>query len=114
MDNHIKVYKCFGHTLDSREAATLLFERYKDHRYLYLDFAGVDFMSRSFADQFIKESKTANYNGTVVELENIDNDLKALLTAVEKTQQGYRKDWLDIPKLTFHNKEELYQHLQTI
>lgn len=114
MDNYIKICSLFGQTLDSREAATLIFDKSKAFNSLHIDFSEVNFMSRSFADQFVKESCTAKQKGIEIGLENLSESLKAILSAVEKTQKGHRKEWCNIPTVTFYNKQELYEHLQTI
>lgn len=54
----LKLINLLPATLDSREAATWLAEIVREYslsKQIELDFSGIEFMSRSFADQFHKE-----------------------------------------------------------
>jgi len=77
------------HSLITREAAQALIEYAGDTacRQIELDFTGVDFISRSFADQFHKEKmrlwQTASKE---VEIVNACDNVLEMLKAVSKTQ----------------------------
>lgn len=93
MDCHvnIQVRALFNHhDLVTRETASALVARLADCLCdnIEADFEGVDFISRSFADQFHKE-KIAIWEttGKKIEVVNANRDIISMLKSVSKTQQ---------------------------
>ena len=78
-------------TLDTRESASLLIIKIKQEldscgeSKITLNFEGIDFMSRSFADQFYKEITSDEFK---IELtfSNINQTIRETLKIVRKTQ----------------------------
>lgn len=83
-------------TLDTRESASLLIIKIKQELVsnsaskIILNFDGVDFMSRSFADQFYKEI-TSDEFGIELTFSNINQTIRETLKIVSKTQSMRKK-----------------------
>jgi hypothetical protein len=89
----IKVKELMPETLDTRESATLLAQFMKQESLstkIELDFNGILFMSRSFADQFHKEIY-ANENHIDLCIKNADVQITDILNAVSRTQENRKK-----------------------
>jgi hypothetical protein len=89
--HRIKIADSFHqHSLVTREAAIILFARISEsnHSRILIDFDGVSFVSRSFADQFIKERLAALSHHNVVEMENVDSNVLKMLGAAATTQNN--------------------------
>ena len=89
MIQQIKLLDFFPTTLDSREAATRLagtVRAYSRSRQIELDFSGVVFMSRSFADQFHKEFCFHDHDSFEIVIKNAHASIIQVLNAVSKTQ----------------------------
>src|ERR1700679_3257900 len=88
----IEIKNLIGNTLDSRDAAQKLFEcasNYERNVSVVFDFDGVDFMSRSFADEFYKQNKKwSAENNPDTEIDNANIQVIEILQAVSKTQQS--------------------------
>lgn len=93
-------------SLDTREAATRLFEMLRTSHppcsEIEFDFSGILFMSRSFADQFHKERMAfqADTNSLIV-LKNAAYDFIQTLEVVARTQTSRRKVSATHQVLTF-------------
>jgi len=91
--SEIKITEILPPTLDSREAATRLvnfLRGIKENNKIELDFTGVVFMSRSFADQFHKDLH-ANEEKLDLNFKNASFDVIAMLRAVSNTQKHRKK-----------------------
>ena len=98
--SEITISKVLTPTLDVREAATTLFEYIKSSNSnissIELDFSDIEFMSRSFADQFHKEKmKYSLENHCVISIKNADFQILEILNAVSKTQINREKNFPD-------------------
>jgi anti-anti-sigma regulatory factor len=87
---HIQV-SLWGRVLYSREIATTLITTAAREAAaeIYLSFAGVEFVSRSFADQFYKEQQQLQGLKKIV-IENSTPGVSTMLQTAAKTQQTSR------------------------
>ncbi len=88
----------FGETLDTRDAAMVLAQEIAEAnvRSVILDFDEVAFLSRSFADQLIKERvKLFSLKGATTQLINMEDRLVDVFQAVTRTQEkvNLRRDF---------------------
>lgn len=73
-----------------------------------LDFAGVEFISRGFADELHKERLRyqAERNARVV-LENVNEEVQRMLSAVARTQNAKERGEVDVPVIRISSVTEL-------
>jgi len=89
MTPELKLINLLPVTLDSREAATRLagiVKGYSGNKQIELDFSGIEFMSRSFADQFYKELYLRDEDVFEIVIKNADASIIRVLDVVSKTQ----------------------------
>lgn len=92
-------------TLDTRESASSLIAKITKEFNLNLDsrivlnFEDIEFMSRSFADQFHKEITADDFNIDLI-FSNLHESIRETLRIVEKTQNSRSK--LSLKKKTIH------------
>lgn len=114
---HIKVTDKLSELLNSREAATMLLDfvcKQKSNR-VELDFSGVEFMSRSFADQFHKElNKLQNENLVTIELTNANEGIIRMLNSVARTQSASKRDFVKLPIFKYSNEDLLSDYLLSV
>ena|ERR1700733_7375696 len=105
-------------SLATREAAKNLFKIIPLHGSIdtaILDFSSIEFVSRSFADQLLKEqAKLFNTSNITVYLQNLHTDLLTLIDKVSQTQQKAGFGSSAIPVLRFANAEALNDFLISI
>lgn len=110
----IELYRRFGNMLTSREQANSICTSFPDPPCeVVLDFSNINFMSRSFADQFYKSSHRPNNNVQVITV-NTNQQVAAMLKAVTKTQ-GLGK--IAAPTFTIRtltDRRELKKYLRSI
>jgi hypothetical protein len=83
--------------------------------FIEMDFSSVDFMSRSFADQFHKERiKLQNDNNIVIEVVNASEEVINILRTVSRTQSKSEREINDVQIFSFSNLELLKDHLLSI
>lgn len=100
----ISIFSKLGETLNTREAASLLFvcvvENYA--KKVVFDFSQVEFMSRSFADQFHKERmKLKDEHGLFIDLKNASEPIRKMLVTVESTQNKRNRFYTELPVFRF-------------
>lgn len=118
LKNAIHIKEIFGNTLNTRDEASKLTGHIQSRHLaiddLVLDFRGVDFMSRSFADQFYKEQQSyIQRENTRIQIIDADPQIIDMLQAVSKTQRKERS-FIEYPVYTFVNENALMDYLQTI
>ncbi|MGP8216919.1 MAG: STAS domain-containing protein [Bacteroidia bacterium] len=93
----IKIH--YGASLNTREAAIGLCKVISNLKIaiVELDLAGVEFMSRSFADQFYKERQQLREKGISVFLLNAEEEIEKMLEVVGRTQNKTDRENKDIP-----------------
>ena len=105
------------HDLVTREAATAIMQSVKEHPcdVVNLDFAGIDFISRSFADQFHKEKMLLWENGEkeIIVL-NAHNDVFQMFNAVANTQTSDNSAYKSFSRLNFESMRSLKEYLQGV
>jgi len=118
--SEINLLDILPNTLDTREASTRLFnfleKNYNSASTIQLNFNSIEFMSRSFADQFHKERLVfQTKNNCLIELKNADVQVVEILHAVSNTQKKRSSiDNSDISILTFSNSEQLEEYMFTL
>lgn len=116
----IKIKSILANTLDSRDEAVKLFgmmeEMHPSSTDVALDFSGVEFMSRSFADQFHKEklSWAKGNSQSAIVIENANTQIIEILKAVAQTQRGDRSSMLELNALSFSRPDQLEEYLLAI
>lgn len=106
-------------TLDTRDQAMQLFDSL--HGYcpqcseIIFDFAGIEFMSRSFADQFHKERmKFQEEKNVKVFIENENSQIHDILNAVCKTQKLKVRKQHSFEFHSFFSREQVFQFVSTL
>ena len=78
-----------------REDARAILKNIKRHKgvlkTVYLDFSQVHFMSRSFADELLNMVKNLQNEGTKLEFQNLDPELKKMIGYIHKTKTAIQK-----------------------
>jgi hypothetical protein len=104
--------------LNTREAASKLFGTldFTPYQVVEFDFSSVEFMSRSFADQFIKEKvQLMKVNSHLfIRLSNMEANILAMLQAVERTQRNTNRSFSELPVYSFSDSESLSDYLLSI
>ena len=113
---HIDVFAQVGETLNTREAASLLFvcvvENYA--KKVVFDFSQVEFMSRSFADQFHKERmKLKDEHGLFIDLKNASEPMRKMLVTLESTQNKRNRFYTELPVFRFSD-DKLSEYLLSL
>lgn len=115
--SEINLLEILSQTLDTREASTRLFDflyrSFNTSSIIKLDFSSIEFMSRSFADQFHKERLAFQAKtNCLIELKNADIQIVEILHAVSNTQKSRSSiDNSNISILTFSNPEQLEEYM---
>jgi len=108
-----------GNTLDSRDEAIQFFSQLKPYcgpfAEITLDFSGIDFMSRSFADQFHQEKMNwVKQNNMTVLIANAPVQVIEILQAVSKTQAKKERNIGALPIYSFSKEDQLLKYLQAL
>lgn len=110
----IEIAKVIGNSLDSRDQAEKLFaiiEKIQSSDVI-LNFENVEFMSRSFADQFYQNAKQIGVaNKMTLDFENVNNQIKEILDAVSKTQFNRKVINKQVRVYTFPEMSKLKDYL---
>jgi hypothetical protein len=116
MPNQINIKSILGNTLDSRDGAILLFQSLSpNQKDIIFDFSAIDFMSRSFADQFHKEFlKLLSDKDLNISISNAPIQVIDILEVVSKTQEVKDPGTLNLPIYSFSKLEQLTNYLQAI
>lgn len=114
---NISVFEEIGHILNTREAAVQLTDLIRENpcEVIELDFTDVEFMSRSFADQFIKEELQlkAKFN-IAIDIINANEEVINILNVVCNTQHKTKRGFSPIPVYKFSNPQLLSDYLFAI
>jgi|SRR6218665_210883 len=114
---HIPVFEETGNLLNTREAAIKLMKIIWDNpcNNVELDFSRVEFMSRSFADQFVKEQLQLQKGpGVFIQVINANEEIIKILGIVTKTQNKTDREFTVIPVYKFSNSQLLSDYLFAI
>jgi hypothetical protein len=119
----VEVAKIDGRTLNTRDGAVKLFNFFLGDRFYFkapiiLDFTNVEFMSRSFADQFYLLKKNWEYGNNIkIELQNYNKQIAEILEAVSNTQysqENKRNIKSEIKELQFGELKQFEEYLLAI
>ena len=118
----IEVARIDGHMLNTRDQAIKLFnfllENKTSKALMILDFANVEFMSRSFADQFYQLKKNWELGDShKIQLENYNKQIAEILEAVSNTQfnqENKRELKSEIKELHFAEMKQFEEYLLAI
>lgn len=105
----IKILDLLPETLDTRESAIHLAEHIHAeylNSQIELDFSGILFMSRSFADQFYKEFYKADKEIELL-IKNADVQVIEILNVVSRTQTRRQKKSAHYKILEYSNLQQL-------
>ena len=114
---NISVFEEIDSLLNTREAAIQLADLIRDNpcKIIELDFTNVEFMSRSFADQFIKEELQLKEELNVcIEIINANEEIIKILNIVSNTQHKTSREFFSIPVYKFSNPQLLSDYLFAI
>lgn len=113
---HIDVFTKVGETLNTRDGATNLFESVKEFNAINVvfDFSKIEFMSRSFADQFHKERMILKeQNGLVIQIKDASETVRKMLITVESTQNKRNRFYMELPVFSF-SEDKLSDYLLSL
>ncbi|MDT8412561.1 MAG: hypothetical protein RQ875_08885 [Vicingaceae bacterium] len=114
----IQVVEEVSRLLNTREAATELMNAVRESKckHIEFDFSNVEFMSRSFADQFYKEKIIfmKNDNDIIIDITNANEEVVNMLRTVANTQNKVKRDYLTLPVFKFSDSEMLSNYLMTV
>ncbi len=113
----IRVIQHLSELLNTREGATLLFASLKKQRgdRVEFDFSQVEFMSRSFADQFHKEwKKLQQTRGLALVISNANEEIIRVLKTVEKTQNKSKREFVRLPVFKYSDSDRLSDYLLSV
>jgi len=113
----ISVLKLLGHSIHTREASDILIQQVeqKSEKTVELDFSKVEYISRSFADQFyFDKEQTASHTGKIIIVSNADKPIAQMLSAVSRTQSKKSGDMGKIPVFKFHSFKQIQNFLMGI
>jgi hypothetical protein len=102
--------------LISREAVDLLFENLNSSvSEIELDFSNVEFMSRSYADQFYKAKLNFEQRHNIqIHIVNANEEVINMLQVVSKTQNSNERAFEKIPVFRFSKPQMLSDYLLSI
>ena len=113
----ISVFDQFGSSIHTREASTILMNLIEKEScgYIEVDFSQVDYISRSFADQFYfdKTRYTVEFKKNVI-ISNANESVIHMLSAVAKTQNKKPNAFLNIPIYKYSTQSQLENFLLSI
>lgn len=103
--------KHFGSSLSSRNAVDKLFNQLNEASCVnkaILDFEGIDFVSRSSADQLIKsQNEVFQEKNIVVELRNLNEGAYKMIQIVAGTQNKISRNRVLLPVYNVNNFQSL-------
>ena len=114
---HISINEVIGKYLNTREAVSEISKLIQSDpcQVIELDFTDVEFMSRSFADEFHKERiRLQNEFNLQIEIHNANQEIMVILQAVSKTQNNPDRPLVDILSFRFSKPEMLSNYLLSI
>ncbi len=107
----------FGNSLSTREAVDNLFNDVKLMHFdiLELDFSKIDFVSRSFADQLIKQLNNLNEHSPFkLVILNASKEIIEVLNAVERTQVKIERTKPQVQNIRLTSREDIAEYLQAL
>ncbi len=107
----IPVFELFGSSISTRESSPVLMELIKNDpcNHVELDFSSIDYISRSFADQFhLDKINYANEFGKTILVANASEEVIKMLQAVAKSHNSKdKKRTAKVPAYKYASYNEL-------
>jgi len=113
----ISITDILGKILNTREAVQEITKVVESGlcQVIELDFTNVEFMSRSFADEFHKERLRLIQNHNVaIDILNAPEEVIRILQAVEKTQNKAEREMQEVQVFKFSNPELIKDYFLSI
>lgn len=113
----ISVFDLIGSSVHTREASDILMHQIETDpcNEIEIDFSQVDYISRSFADQFyVDKKKWATELKKDVIVSNANESIVHMLNTVSKTQNKKSDYRLNIPVYKYSSQSELENFLLSI
>jgi hypothetical protein len=116
----VSVKQLIGNTLNTRDEAQKLFTQLVAHNghtsRVTLNFTDVDFMSRSFADEFykLKIKRNIDNNKDDINIENANLQIIDILNAVARTQKSRELKDPGRISLSFTDRQQFSDYLQSL
>jgi len=113
-NSSISVLRLLGATIHTREAMAVMLREIKKNpcNQVDLDFTGVEFISRSFADQFHEEkARLAEITGKEMIVTNANESVIDMLQAVSRTQNKSSRNLSNIPVYQYSDRNSLERFL---
>lgn len=113
----IRVSDLLGVTIHTREASNELLKAVSEDccKQVDLDFSDVEYISRSFADQFHADKiKLAVEQQKNIIVTNANEEVIKMLQAVARTQNKTYKEYSDIPVYKYSNWTQLENFLLSV
>jgi hypothetical protein len=110
METIINIKDFYPSTISTRKAISILKDQIilvSGDKYIF-DFLGISFISRSFADEFLKYLKRSEVKWS---FKNANANIKATLNAVKKSQEGTRSDTNYVSITKFKSNKEINKFL---
>lgn len=104
----------WGTHLLTREAATVIMQEYPAASLLILDFEDVAFVSRSFADQLVKEVTVRRATGRVVECRHLAAHVQDMFAAVWRTQRPAARRFTDVSVVELPTTLAMWRHFASL
>jgi len=115
--NTIAVSDFAAKTLNTREAARAILALVEEMpcKVNEIDFAGIEFMSRSFADEFHKEKIRLQEKFLIrIDILNAATEVVQILHRVANTQDVKERKKFEVPVYKFREPEFVYNYLLSI
>jgi anti-anti-sigma regulatory factor len=104
-------------SLHTREQAQRLIQEAEimllHHEPVWIDYAGIDFMSRSFADEFLKLASFWKLKNQLDWL-GLSESVKNMMEMVVQSRIGTQNKSLEIPSVVVTDEEVLYRFLAAV
>lgn len=113
----ISVSEQISRLLNTREAVSILLDVVRDSKcsVIELDFTSVEFMSRSFADQFHKDKiSLQNELNISIDIVNANEEIIHILQTVSRTQVKSNREFEEVQIFKFSNTQMLSDYLLSI
>lgn len=113
----ISVSELIGTSIHTREASAILMNLIAEDLcdYIELDFSNVEYISRSFSDQFYFDKSTcAKTMKKILVISNANETVSHMLNAVAKTQNKKLNPFFNIPVFKYSSQSQLENFLLSI
>lgn len=110
----ISIQQLIGTSVHTREASGMLVDRILESssEMIEIDFSGVRFISRSFADEFYSDKLTMERDkGKIIVISGASEMVMKMIKAVSRTQDKKERNIPDTPIYEFDRKEDILNFL---